>query len=508
MLGTLLKGIILLTLSGFCAYSVIYLSELSGDITLNINSNQLTISIIMGVCIILLLFLILYVGFVFLNLGVAIIRFLSGDETAITRYLNRSRQTKGSKALSSALISFYEGDSVEALVHSNKAKKLLKNDKLSLLINAQITKKSGDTKLALASYKKLLGQKDTRLVALSGIVSEKIKSGEFKIALELSKKNVELYPKNIGNINTLFNLQLQEKDWKGAVKTLQRRKAVEKIPRESFLQQEAILIFEDAQEKFEAGLSQEALSGTLVAVRQFPSFVAALCFLTKLENSSRNKRRVEKILQKAWSLFPHPDIAKSYASLVKVESPEKRLKRFEPLIKINESDPQTMILKAELFLATEDFSKAKELISALANDNPDNYILALMAAVERASGGNDKIVREWLTKAVYAPKSPTWICNECGFQSEWISICQSCDCFDSMRWARPPYYFNHSKQREVIPLILEPNRNEGSSVQLDIPKLDNGDMLTDVSESKNLKPNNSVKSKEDINVVKTAREII
>ena len=374
MLGTLLKGIILLTLSGFCAYSVIYLSELSGDITLNINNNQLTISIIMGVCVILLLFFILFVGFVFLNLGVAIMRFLSGDETAITRYLNRSRETKGSKALSSALISFFEGDSVEALVHSNKAKKLLKNDKLSLLINAQITKKSGDTKLALASYKKLLGQKDTRLVALSGIVSEKIKSGEFKVALELSKKNVELYPKNIGNINTLFNLQLQEKDWKGAVKTLQRRKAVERTTRDSFLQQEAILIFEDAQEKFEAGLSQEALAGTLVAVRQYPSFVAALCFLTKLENISRNKRRVEKILQKAWSLFPHPDIAKSYASLVKVESPEKRLKRFEPLIKINESDPQTMILKAELFLATEDFSKAKELISALANDNPDNYI--------------------------------------------------------------------------------------------------------------------------------------
>ena len=128
MLGTLLKGIILLTLSGFCAYSVIYLSELSGDITLNINNNQLTISIIMGVCVILLLFLILFVGFVFLNLGVAIIRFLSGDETAITRYLRRSRQTKGSNALSSALISFYEGDSVEALVHSNKAKKLLKNE--------------------------------------------------------------------------------------------------------------------------------------------------------------------------------------------------------------------------------------------------------------------------------------------------------------------------------------------------------------------------------------------
>ncbi len=60
----------------------------------------------------------------------------------------------------------------------------------------------------------------------------------------------------------------------------------------------------------------------------------------------------------------------------------------------------------------------------------------------------------------------------------------------------------------MIPLILEPNKNEGSSVQLDIPKLDNGDMLKDVSKSKNLKPNDSVKSNGDINIVKTAREII
>ena len=284
MLGSLLKGTILLILSGFFAYSITYISGLSGDITLNINNSQLTISIIMGVWVILLLFSILFLGFIFLNLCIGTIRFLSGDETALTRYFNKSRQAKGNKALSSALISFYEGDNVEALVHSSKAKKLLKNDKLSLLINAQIAKKSGDSKLALASYKKLLGQKDTRLVALSGIVSEKIKAGKFKEALELSKKNVELHPKNISNTNTLFNLQLQEKDWQGAVKTLQIRKTIEKIPRNLFLQQEAILIFEGAQEKHKQGFSQEALAETLVAVRQYPSFVAALCFLTELEN--------------------------------------------------------------------------------------------------------------------------------------------------------------------------------------------------------------------------------
>ena len=507
MLGSLLKGIILLTLSGLCAYSVIYLSGLSGYITLNINNSELNISIVMGVCVIFLLFLLLFFGLKFLNLVVAVIRFLSGDETAITRYLNKSRQLNGNKALSSALISFYEGDSAEAMIHSNKAKKFLKNDKLSLLINAQIAQKSGDSKLTLASYKKLLGHSDTRLVALSGIVSEKIKVGQFKMALELSKKNVELYPKNIGNINTLFNLQLQQKDWQGAVKTLQVKKTIEKIPRNSFLQQEAILIFEDAKAKHVQGFSQEALAATLAAVRQYPTFVVALCFLTELENISGNKRRIEKLLQKAWGLFPHPDIAKSYASLVKSESSEKRLRRFEPLIKINDKDPQTIILKAELFLATEEFSKAKELVSVLANNDPDNYILTLMAGVERASGATDKVVREWLTKAVYAPKSPTWICSECGSQSEWTSICQSCEGFDSMTWARPPYYFNQRDQRELFPLILEPNDNSGSSIQIDILKLDKSEMLSTISDGKSVKASRTEKQKVETDIVKRAREI-
>ena len=507
MLGSLLKGTILLTLSGFCAYLVVYLSGLSGDITLNIGKSQITISIIMGVFLILLLFSIFFLGVLFLNFGIAVIQFLSGDETAITRYLNKSRQSKGNKALASALISLYEGDSVEALVHSSKAKKLLKNDKISLLINAQIAKKSGNSKLALESYKKLLGQKDTRLVALSGIVSEKIKAGEFKIALELSKKNVELHPKNISSTNTLFNLQIQEKDWQGAVTTLQIKKKLEKLPRNVFLQQEAILIFEAAQEKYEQGFTQEALAATLVAVRQYPSFVAALGFLTELENISGNKKRIEKLLQKGWALFPHPDIVKSYSSLVKNESSEKRLKRFEPLIQVNESDPQTIILKAELFLATGDFTKAKELVSLLANNNPDNYILTLMAAVERAAGGTDKVVREWLTKAVYAPKSSAWICNECGSQSEWVSICQSCERFNSMRWVRPPYHFNQSNQRELIPLILERDIDVGPSIQINIPELDNSEKVNEVSQSKSLNPRKLVKTKIQADIVKKAREI-
>ena len=37
-------------------------------------------------------------------------------------------------------------------------------------------------------------------------------------------------------------------------------------------------------------------------------------------------------MQKGWGLYPHPDIAKSYAKLVEEETPEDRKTRFEVLI--------------------------------------------------------------------------------------------------------------------------------------------------------------------------------
>ena len=44
-------------------------------------------------------------------------------------------------------------------------------------------------------------EKETRSVALSGIVSEKIKSGDYESAIKLTKKSIEINPKNTNNIN-------------------------------------------------------------------------------------------------------------------------------------------------------------------------------------------------------------------------------------------------------------------------------------------------------------------
>ena len=501
MFGTLLKGIVFLAVSGFCAFGAIYLNGMPGSFTLRFNGSELRVSALAAICLVVLAFVFLFGVFALFNFGIAVIRFFSGDETAISRYFAKSRQAKGNKALLKALISSYEGDSAGALLQSGRAKYFLKNNPLSLLINAQIAKQAGNGKLVLANYKKLLVHKDTRLVALSGIVSEKIKAGDYEDALKLTKKSVQLNPKNPNNINTLFNLQLLEKDWEGARQTLQAKRKYQKMTRSVFLRQEASLIFAEAQEKRSQGLTKEALDLTLTAVRQNPIFVAALSLLTELELMSGNKKRVEKLLQKGWSLFPHPDIAKSYAALIENESAEDRKVRLEVLTKMKDSSGQTKILEAELCLATQDFAMAKKLMSKLVQDDPDNYTLTLMAAAERGVGAYDSIVQEWLTKAVYAPKSFAWICKNCRFQTEWVCICPECESFDTIEWCRPAFYSDHNENRVHAPFFLEKN-----SVSDPVPKADSVGSKNRDNLENNLSDNN-IEENIELDTVKQAREI-
>ena len=127
MFASLLKGMLFLIVSGSLAFGTIYLTDLSGYITLNLNGSELTISILIALAVMAVLVLLLFLVIALFNFGVAVTRFLSGDETAISRFFYKSRQIKGNKALSKALISFQEGDSAEALIQSGRAKNLLKH---------------------------------------------------------------------------------------------------------------------------------------------------------------------------------------------------------------------------------------------------------------------------------------------------------------------------------------------------------------------------------------------
>ena len=79
------------------------------------------------------------------------------------------------------------------------------------------------------------------------------------------------------------------------------------------------------------------------------------------------KRNAVRVINKAWLVRPHPDLAAAFAAIEPEESPRQRLKRFGKLLKVHPDNRETRLLEADLNLAAEDFPAARRALGTLAD---------------------------------------------------------------------------------------------------------------------------------------------
>ena len=87
----------------------------------------------------------------------------NGDETALSRYLDRNRERKGYTALTEGMMALASGENSLAITKAKRAERLLGKPELTTLLTAQAAEASGDARQADAAYKKLLNHDSTRL---------------------------------------------------------------------------------------------------------------------------------------------------------------------------------------------------------------------------------------------------------------------------------------------------------------------------------------------------------
>jgi HemY protein len=79
-----------------------------------------------------------------------------------------------------------------------------------------------------------------------------------------------------------------------------------------------------------------------------------------------------------------------------------------------------------------------------------------MAAITRGEGGDEAMVRGWLTKALTASRGPQWVCDTCGtVHAAWGPVCTNCHGFDTLSWKTPPAAeFTLPGGVEMLPLLV------------------------------------------------------
>lgn len=439
MILSLVKVLVFLAIVLGLALGAGFLMESEGGMTIAVGTTELPpLNALQSVLLIIAFAIVVWLVIKLLGLLIATLRFINGDETAISRYFFRNRERRGFNALSDGMLALASGDGKTAMSKAAKADKLLERPELTNLLSAQAAEVAGDRPKAEAAYKKLLQDDKTRFVGVQGLLKQKLSDGDTGTALKLAEKAFSLQPKHVETQDTLLKLQSKEEDWTGARRTMGAKLKHGILPRDVHKRRDAVLALAEAREKRADGKIEEAQALAIEANRLSPALVPAATMAAKAHMEQDKPRYATRVLKAAWEDQPHPELAAAFAAIEPEETPEDRQKRFKVLLKSNPGHAETKMLNAELALANKDYSAARSAVEDLVVTDPSVRVLTLMAAIEKGEGAEDQVVRGWLTKALSAPRDPQWVCDNCGeVHVHWEPVCLNCDAMDSLSWKRP-----------------------------------------------------------------------
>ncbi|MFT7059647.1 MAG: HemY protein [Pseudorhodobacter sp.] len=486
MIWSLIKVLLFVAAIAGLTYGAGFLMDTGGGIRIAMAGQEYTLGPLQALIAIMVLLVTMWILLKLIGLVVATLRFLNGDETAISRYFDRNRERKGYQALSEGLMALASGEARVALSRAAKAEKLLNKPELTTLLIAQAAEMAGDTKRASEAYKSLLEDSKTRFVGVRGLLKQKIAEGDTATALKLAEKAFVLKPKHAETQDLLLSLQTGQSDWRGARVTLGAKLKAGALPRDVFRRRDAVLALQEARVVMDEDASIEAREAAIEANRLSPDLIPAAAMAARSFIAKGDKKGATRVLTKAWKAQPHPDLAAAFAEISPSETTLERLKRFKSLTAINPDHSETRLLLAELNLTAEEFPAARRALGDLASTKPNGRSLSIMAAIERGEGADDAVVRGWLARALTAPRGPQWCCDKCqAIHAQWGPICDNCEGFDTLSWREPTEATGPSATgTELLPLIVGTPQIEQAPLAPEIVDAEDVELLPETADEK------------------------
>jgi HemY protein len=189
-------------------------------------------------------------------------------------------------------------------------------------------------------------------------------------------------------------------------------------------------------------------------LRLAPSLVPAAEIAGRLLASKGESRQASRLIARTWKLSPHPDLALVYAFANPGEAPRERLKRVKHLAGLTPGDIEGHIAIAMAAIEARDWREAEAALSPYLHDRPPARVCTLMARIE-AGEGNKGREREWLARAVRAPRDRAWIAD--GYVSDrWLPVSPVTGTVDAFEWKAPVDAIGRGDDTLLIEEGLEP----------------------------------------------------
>lgn len=125
MLWSLVKILIFVALVGAATLGASYLLDMEGGVRIAMAGIEINLTPIKAVIAAILLVIAVWLFLKLLGLLVALLRFINGDETALSRYFDRNREKKGFDALAEGMMALASGEGRKAMSKAAKAERYL-----------------------------------------------------------------------------------------------------------------------------------------------------------------------------------------------------------------------------------------------------------------------------------------------------------------------------------------------------------------------------------------------
>ena len=368
-------------------------------------------------------------------IGMTLFRHVWNSPRHVGQFISRRNQQRGIEALSNGMIAIGSGDPAGARRAAALARSALPNEPLTHLLRAQSAQISGDSATARRIFEAMLASPDTEQLGLRGLFTEAEREKEAEAARQFAERALKLNPKLAWASGALFDMQCKAGDFEGALDTLASARRNDLVDRATADRRRAVLLTGLAL-KSEDGDPNKALTLATEAHGLAPDLVPAAALAGRMLASRGNTAKAAKIVQKTWTLSPHPDLATVYAFARVGDSPRDRLVRVRQLAAVNPHEAEGAIAVANAAIDSKLFDEARDALKPHLEGGLTQRIATLMARIESEQFADKGRVREWLARAVNAPRDPAWTADGV-VSEEWAAVSPVTGQLDAFQWKVP-----------------------------------------------------------------------
>ncbi|MEO0394277.1 MAG: heme biosynthesis HemY N-terminal domain-containing protein, partial [Pseudomonadota bacterium] len=355
-----------------------------------------------------------------------------------------TRRGKGYEALTKGLIAVAAGDGTMARKQTEKARKLLNDAPLTLLLAAQAAQLNDNHKEAQESFRRMLDQPELAFFGVRGLLTHSLRQdgrrdphgGVNREALTLARKAFRLEPSSPWVVETLFDLEMLAEEYDRGLGLVDQMRRVGLIDKATATQRRGVIFLARSMTAERRNRERDAMTFAKKAAKLAPGFApAAMRYAGLLHNAGKN-RKAYATIDKAWQINPHPELAALWLAYSPYEEQESQLTWMRRLCSNNGIEDH--IALAPLLLKNGIWDEARKRLTSAYEAGGGSRALRMLADLEIKESNDTLAASQWLDKAGQAAPSPCWVSLKTGAtQNVWTPFTDDTGHFDALDWLVP-----------------------------------------------------------------------